>query len=90
VKAIAARPDLRIFLDLPFDESLRRSILKNEPFPDSEERRRRRAALYETLKVEGGYCIVDARMSINEISATIDSFLLGDGVLPERAHEVPS
>ena len=90
VKAIAARPDIRIFLDLPFDESLRRSILKNEPFPDSEERRRRRAALYETLKVEGGYCIVDARMSINEISATIDSFLLGDGVLFERAHEVPS
>jgi len=40
--------------------------------------------------VEGGYCIVDARMSINEISATIDSFLLGDGVLFERAHEVPS
>lgn len=79
VKAIAAKPDLRILLDLPFEESLRRSILKQEPFPDHEEKRRRRALLYDTLKLRADYCVIDARMNIPQISAQIDSLVFGDG-----------
>jgi thymidylate kinase len=80
VKAIGVRPDVRIFLDLPFEESLRRSILKNEPFPDSREKRRLRADFYESLKLQTDYCVVDARESVSEISAVIDSLLLGSGI----------
>jgi thymidylate kinase len=75
VKAIAAKPDIQILLDLPFEESLRRSILKNEPFPDPEEKRRQRAGFYELLKLQNDYCTIDARMSVSEVSAAIDSFL---------------
>lgn len=75
VKAIAAKPDVKILLDLPFEESLRRSILKNEPFPDTEEKRRKRAGFYELLKLQGDYCTIDARMSVSEVSGAIDSFL---------------
>jgi thymidylate kinase len=78
VKAIAVTPDVRILLDLPFEEALRRSILKNEPFPDPEETRRRRAGHYEKLKQQSDYCIVDARMSIAEISAVICSLVIGE------------
>jgi thymidylate kinase len=78
VKALAAAPDVRIFLDLPFDESLRRSLLKNEPFPDAEETRLRRAGLYEAFKTHGSYSIIDARMSIAEISAVIGSLVFGE------------
>jgi thymidylate kinase len=79
VKAIAAKPDLRILFDLPIEESLKRSILKQEPFPDPEEKRRRRAVLYETLKLQADYCVIDARMSIPRTSAQIDSLVVGDG-----------
>jgi thymidylate kinase len=88
VKAIAARPDVRILFDLPFEESLRRSILKNEPFPDAEEARRRRASLYQTLKAHGSYSIIDARMSIAEISAAIDSLVFGGPSPTKRSIEV--
>jgi thymidylate kinase len=83
VKAIAAKPDVRILFDLPFEESLKRSILKQEPFPDPEEKRRRRAALYEMLKQQNMYHIIDARMSITAISAVIDSLILG-GCAPAK------
>lgn len=79
VKAIAATPDVRILLDLPFEEALRRSILKNEPFADPEETRRRRASLYEMLKLQSAYFIIDAQMSITEISAVIGSLVIGEG-----------
>jgi thymidylate kinase len=88
VKAIAAKPDVRIFLDLPFEDSLRRSILKQEPFPDPEEKRRRRAALYEMLKLQDAYRIIDARMSITAISEAIDSLVLGEFVPTNGTAEV--
>lgn len=75
VKAIAARPDVSILLDLPFEEALRRSTLKNEPFADSEERRRRRAALYARMRQSGRYEVIDARNSIAWIGAEIDSLV---------------
>lgn len=87
VKAIAAKPEVRIFLDLPFRESLRRSVLKDEPFPDSEERRRRRAEFYELLKVRGDYCIIDASKGISEVSAEIDSFLFEHDCPAGECHE---
>lgn len=88
VKAIAAKPDLRILLDLPFEESVRRSIQKNEPFPDSEEKRRRRAGLYDILKLQADYCIIDAQMSITQISAQVDSLVFGDASPAGKGAEV--
>ncbi|MDR3774416.1 MAG: hypothetical protein P4L26_13760 [Terracidiphilus sp.] len=90
VKSIAVKPDVSIFLDLPFDESLRRSILKNEPFADSEERRLRRDGLYEKLKHQSVYSVVDARMSIPEVSAVICSLVFRESSPAERSAEVLS
>lgn len=90
VKTLAITPDVRIFLDLPFEESLQRSILKNEPFPDPEETRRRRASLYEPLKTRGYYCIIDARMSTTEISAVIESLVFGERSPTKRSIGVSS
>jgi thymidylate kinase len=78
VKAVAAKPDIRLLFDLPFGEALRRSILKKEPFPDPEEKRLLRAGLYENLKRESSYCVIDAQMSITEISALIDRLVAGE------------
>ncbi|HEY1256100.1 MAG TPA: hypothetical protein VGF01_15095 [Terracidiphilus sp.] len=88
VKAIAAKPDVGIFLDLSFEESLRRSIQKNEPFADSQERRLYRAGLYEKLKQQGDYCIVDAQRSIQEVSAAIGGLVFGNGAVKEDTTEV--
>jgi len=75
VKALAAKPDVSILLDLPFEEALHRSVLKNEPFADSEERRLRRAGLYESMRRSGSYAVIDARRSIDGIAAEVRSLV---------------
>ena len=88
VKALAARPDARIFLDLPLEESLRRSIFKDEPFPDPEETRRRRAGLYEKLKQQGNFFVIDAQMSIAEVAAAIASHVFTKRTSTGKSTEV--
>lgn len=78
VKAMAAKPDVSILLELPFEEALRRSILKNEPFADSAERRLRRGDLYKVMRETGRYHVIDARKSVGEIAAVVDSLAFVD------------
>lgn len=78
VRAMAPTPDVSILLDLPFEEALRRSILKNEPFPDPEERRLRRSFLYQTMRQRNHHTVLDARKGIDEIAAEIDSLVFAD------------
>ena len=46
---ISPKPDAAFLLLVPVEESLRRSKLKNEPFPDSEDVLQRRLILYREL-----------------------------------------
>jgi thymidylate kinase len=75
VKLLAARPDMHVFLDLPFAEAVSRAELKNEPFPDPHEQRRQRAFLYEERKSVEAWKIVDASKRIAEVAATVNEML---------------
>jgi thymidylate kinase len=77
VKAIAAKPDVHILLDLPFEEARRRSIETNEPDADPDEKRLRRAALYEKMKNQSDYAILDAKKSSDEISSAVFTLVFG-------------
>lgn len=90
VKAIAAKPDVRIFLDLSFEESLRRSIEKKEPFADSEQRRLQRAGLYSQLKQNSGYRVVDAECTVAEIAKVVDSLVFREAADSTERCEVSS
>ena len=60
LRRLAPRPDLALILSLPFDESVRRSEEKNEPFPDPLEVRRRRFLEYMRMGSRAGVHVVDA------------------------------
>jgi thymidylate kinase len=67
VKRMAARPDHSFLLDLPVDDSLRRSKDKNEPFAEREELRRVREALYLEAGQHGAWFVLDAQRSIDSL-----------------------
>lgn len=75
VRYAAIRPDAHILLDLPFSESLRRSMLKQEPFPDSEARRRDRSTLYNQFKSSTDWTVIDGCMSVRDIAHAVDALL---------------
>lgn len=72
-------PSVTFLLLIPVSESLRRSGLKFEPFPDSEETLRQRLELYRTLAVEGRGRVIDCMGTIAEISTEIHRIL---GIVP--------
>lgn len=69
----APRPNLGFLFILPVDESIYRSKLKNEPFPDSKEVLRMRLKIYLTSKFFMGqaWSKIDGLESINSISIDI-------------------
>ena len=52
--AISPKPDVSFLFILPVEESMRRSKLKNEPFPDSKEVLGQRLEIYATSKLFNG------------------------------------
>lgn len=76
MRAMAAKPDAAFLINISFEESVRRSVEKNEPFPDNEERRRRRAAMYENSVRDGAWVVIDGTLSIAEIHEIISARVL--------------
>jgi thymidylate kinase len=62
---LGAKPDTSVLLMLSLDEAQRRS--KNEPFPDSPERRAARHEAYEDLSRDPAFDVVNANRSVTEV-----------------------
>ena len=77
--ATSPKPDVSFLFILPVEESMRRSKLKNEPFPDSKEVLVRRLEIYTTIKLfnDGNWVKIDG---FDAISVTTG--IIKDKVLP--------
>ena len=64
-------PDAAFLLLIPVAESVRRSQLKNEPFPDSPETLAARLAQYEALAEQGHWQVLDGRSPIPHLQQQI-------------------
>jgi thymidylate kinase len=61
VSSLCPRPDQAFLMLIPVEETLRRSSLKNEPFPDSRERVAARLEFYERMTGATEWKILDGR-----------------------------
>jgi thymidylate kinase len=68
---IAPRPDVTFLLLIPVEESLERSILKNEPFPDSEDVLKKRRDLYIKLSHKEKYVTPNCLQPIGVVQKAI-------------------
>lgn len=75
----SARPDYVFLLLVPVEESLRRSNLKNAPFPDSETTIRERLVLYTALSKKRDWEIIDCTRPINDVAAEILATIFAHG-----------
>lgn len=64
-------PDMSFLLLIPVEESLRRSKMKNEPFPDSKEVLQKRLALYKELSSSHDWHVLDCMQPIKTINDDI-------------------
>ena len=71
LKALTPKPDNYFMLLIPVEESIRRSKLKNEPFPDSEEVLTQRHAFYTRIVEDEGCVFLDCTQSIETIHEQI-------------------
>ncbi len=75
LKWITPKPDASFMLLIDVDESLRRSLLKKEPFPDSKEVLYKRLDMYKGISCTQGYKRIDCLQVLekihNEIVETI-------------------
>lgn len=71
---VAPRPDKSFLLLIPVEESMQRSIHKNEPFPDSKEILESRLNSYNdnNLFSQDKYFVVDGTKNIDEVESIID------------------
>ena len=69
---LSPRPDLSLLLTVPVQESLRRSILKKEPFSENLNQRKKRLDLYKDLIEKGKWhYIIDGMKPIDEVWSNI-------------------
>jgi dTMP kinase len=68
---ITPKPDAAFLLLIPVEECLRRSKLKKEPFPDSEDVLRQRLELYTELSGQHKFGIIDCLQKIDTIHKQI-------------------
>ena len=68
---LAPRPDVSFLLLIPVEESMRRSELKDEPFPDSPEVLAQRLEHYEAQVAEGRWHVLDGQRPVADIFAEI-------------------
>lgn len=64
-------PDIKFLLQVPLDESIRRTILKDEPFSDSAAVRAKRLEDYEDVAKIKDIILIDGNCSIKKISKNI-------------------
>ena len=66
------KPERYFILTIPVDESIKRSKMKNEPFPDSKEVLEKRLAIYDEFVQRTSYTVhINGINSIEEIHAQI-------------------
>lgn len=68
---LAPVPDIQFMLLIPVNESLKRSKLKSEPFPDSEETLKQRIQFYQLISAKERYKNVDCLQSIQSVKEQI-------------------
>ncbi len=79
---LAAKPDISFLLDIPFSESVRRSVLKSEPFAESDEQRRLRSEFYRAEQRRREWEVVDGMRPINDIREHIYVCVAGSRGVP--------
>ena len=71
LKSCAAVPDNSFLIQVPLEESLRRSELKREPFPDTPEKRAARCGLYQTMWRERSFDLLDGTLPLSDLHAQV-------------------
>ena len=75
LRRAAPRPDAAFLLLVPVEESVRRSHLKDEPFPDSPDVLAKRLGQYQTLAEKGHWQVLDGRRAIDDLAHQIQMTL---------------
>lgn len=70
------KPDQTFLLLVPVEESLRRSLLKKEPFPDSEKVLRQRLEHYSHLSRKLDWQVIDCMRPVEDIAAEIQAVVM--------------
>jgi thymidylate kinase len=73
---VAPKPDCLFLMLLPVSVSMERSMLKYEPFPDSEETLEKRLSVYQTSAWFEGFVRIDALQRIEVIADQIQRSVL--------------
>lgn len=73
LELVTPRPDHAFLLLIPVEESLRRSLIKNEPYPDSKEVLCQRLEHYQRFAVEPNWHVMDCTDSVDSVSEQIAS-----------------
>jgi thymidylate kinase len=81
---VTPTPDVTFWMWIPVEESVRRSAIKGEPFPDSPAVLTRRLSEYEALATLHGWQSLDGRRSIVDLAGEIQSTV--DQVAQARQH----
>jgi thymidylate kinase len=78
LQAICPTPTDAFMLLIPVEESLRRSAVKNEPFPDGEAALQERLQFYQTLAAqENSWRVIDGLRPIDVVAAEINTTVFG-------------
>jgi dTMP kinase len=86
LEKVVPRPTVSFLLLLPVEESVRRSKLKNEPFPDTPEVLAKRLAFYRNAPAHWRCQILDGRCTVAELAAEIREHLAARA---RTAHNYP-
>jgi thymidylate kinase len=71
LKSCAAVPDHSFLILVPLEESLHRSELKREPFPDAPEKRAARFGLYQKMSRERSFDLLDGTLPLSDVHAQV-------------------
>lgn len=83
LQSFTPRPDHVFALMVPVEESVHRSLRKNEPFPDAEEVLEERIAHYRRISREPGWQVIDCTRPINDVAEEIRLKVLSGGLAGE-------
>ena len=76
LKLLSLSPDYYFILIINPNESIKRSQLKNEPFPDDFDVLTKRLKCYKKFAIQNvNYKLINCEKSINEINREIKSFV---------------
>ena len=79
-------PDCQFLLIIPVDESQRRSVLKNEPFPDAPEVLQMRYATYRSWAQDRRWHVLDGCRPEDDVAAEIEGAVFGTQVATAASH----